>query len=708
NSDVAVGFPIAGRRDPALDDVVGFFVNTLVLRVDLGGDPTTAELLAQVRARSLAAYEHQDVPFEVLVERLNPTRSLAHHPLVQVMLAWQNDEPTDLSLGDLHVTPLPVDTRTARTDVAFSLAERWSADGQPAGIGGAVEFRTDVFDTATIEALIERLRRVLTAMTADPARRLSSIDILGADEHARLDAIGNCAALRRPHATASIRASIPAIFAAQVARRPQAVALTFEGRSMTYRELDESTNRLAYLLIERGARPGRCVAVLLGRSAPAVAAIMAVLKTGAAYLPIDPAMPHTRVAFMLTDAAPIAALTTADLRDRLDGFDGAVIDVDDPAVHTRSATALPAPAHDNVAYVIYTSGTTGTPKGVAVTHYNVTQLLAALHDRLASATDVWSQCHSLAFDFSVWEVFGALLGGGTLLVVPDQVVRSPEDLHALLIAENVGVLSQTPSAFSALQSVDGAQSGPRLSVHTLVFGGEALSPQRLAKWLDNHPHRPRVINMYGITETTVHASYREIADSDLVTNVSPIGMPLAHLGFFVLDAWLRPVPTGVTGELYITGSGVAAGYVGRAGLTASRFLACPFGAPGARMYRTGDLVRWNHDGQLEYLGRADEQVKIRGYRIELGEIQSAIAELDGVEQAAIVAREDRPGDRRLVGYFTGTADPVEVRAQLAERLPAYMVPAIMLAVDAIPLTPNGKLDTRALPAPDYSRWSQGA
>jgi non-ribosomal peptide synthetase component F len=348
SSDVAVGFPIAGRRDPALDDVVGFFVNTLVLRVDLGGDPTMAELLARVRQRSLAAYEHQDVPFEVLVERLNPTRSLAHHPLVQVMLAWQNTDSADLSLGDVRVTPLPVDTRTARADLAWSLGERWSADGRPAGIGGAVEFRTDVFDTATIQTLTERLQRVLAAMTADPARRLSSIDVLGADEHARLDAIGNRAALTRPP---TATASIPALFTAQVARSPHAVAVTATDRSMTYRELEESANRLAHLLIDRGAAPGRCVAVLMERSARAVTAILAVLKAGAAYVPIDPAVPDNRVAFMLTDAAPIAAVTTTNLRDRLDGFTGAVVDEEEPAEHTRPPGAPPAPAHQNIAKV---------------------------------------------------------------------------------------------------------------------------------------------------------------------------------------------------------------------------------------------------------------------------------------------------------------------------------------------------------------------
>ena len=316
--EVAVGFPIAGRRDPALDELVGFFVNTLVLRVDLAGDPTVAELLAQVRGRSLAAYEHQDVPFEVLVERLNPTRSLAHHPLVQVVLAWQNfagqdnDLSAGLALGDLRVTPLPVDTRTARMDLTFSLAERWTRAGQPAGIGGAVEFRTDVFDADSIEALIEWLRRVVVAMTADPTRRLSSIDVLDEAEHARLDGWGNRAVLTQPASTA---VSIPVLFAAQVACAPAAVALVCGERSWTYRELEEAANRLAHLLAGQGVGPGQCVALLLSRSAEAIVAILAVLKTGAAYLPIDPGLPAARMEFMLADAAPIAAITTTGLRD---------------------------------------------------------------------------------------------------------------------------------------------------------------------------------------------------------------------------------------------------------------------------------------------------------------------------------------------------------------------------------------------------------
>ena len=705
SADVAVGFPIAGRRDPALDTLVGFFVNTLVLRVDLAGDPTVAEVLAQVRQRSLAAYDHQDMPFEVLVERLNPTRSLNHHPLVQVMLAWQNfagDPATGLALGDTKVSPVPTETRTARVDLTFSLAERWTEAGAPAGIGGAVEFRTDVFDAESIRTLIDRLQRLLEAMTADPGRRLSSMDLLVPGEHARLDKIGNRAVLTRP-ATSS--GSIPELFAAQAARTPGQVALTFEGRSLTYRELDAASNRLAHLLVARGAGPGECVALLLPRSAQAIVAMLAVLKTAAAYVAIDPAHPAARVEFMVADAAPVVAITTAGLADRLDSRQLAVIDVSDRRIHFQPNSALPAPAPEDIAYLIYTSGTTGVPKGVAVAHRNVIRLLESLNADQELTGQVWTQYHSLAFDYSVWEIWGALLHGGRLVVVPDSVVRSPDELHALLIAEQVSVLSQTPSAFYALQTADtrAAELGNRLKLQTVVFGGEALEPGRLGVWLDRHPVLPRLVNMYGITETTVHASFREIGAADVDRSVSPIGLPLAHLGFLVLDKWLRPVPVGVVGELYVAGSGLAYGYVGRAGLSASRFVACPFagdGASGSRMYRTGDLVRWA-DEELQYLGRADDQVKIRGYRIELGEVQTALSGLAGVEQAVVLAREDRPGDKRLVGYVTGAADPAQIRAELAERLPAYMVPAAVVVLDELPLTVNGKLDIRALPAPEY-------
>jgi amino acid adenylation domain-containing protein/non-ribosomal peptide synthase protein (TIGR01720 family) len=705
SSDVAVGFPIAGRRDPALDELVGCFINTLVLRVDVTGDPTTADMLAQVRRRSLGAYQHQDVPFEVLVERLNPARSLNHHPLVQVMLAWQNfaaDPAAGSAFGDLQVTPLPADTDTARMDLTFSLGERWTDAGEPAGIGGVVEFRSDVFDAVSIQTLIDRLGRVLVAMTADPLRRLSSIDVLDEAEHARLEGWSNRAALTQPASSAPV--AIPVAFAAQVARSPEAAALIFQGRSLTYRELDESSNRLAHLLIEHGVGPGERVALLLSRSAEAIVAILAVLKAGAAYVPIDPAHPDARIEFLLGDAAPIAAITSSELCARLDGHALLVIDIDDPSIESYPDTALPAPTPEDIAYLIYTSGTTGVPKGVAITHHNVIQLLASLEAGMELVGQVWSQWHSLAFDVSVCEIWGALLYGGRLVVVPESVARSPQDFHALLVAEQVSVLSQTPSAFYALQAADSLapELGAQLRLRAVLFAGEALEPQRLRTWLDHHPGSPRLLNLYGTTETTVHASLRQIVVGDVDSVASPVGVPLAGLGFFVLDRWLHPVPAGVAGELYVAGAGVGLGYVGRAGLSASRFVACPFGGVGARMYRTGDVVCWGADGQLRYVGRADEQVKIRGYRIELGEVQAALAGLEGVQQAAVIAREDRPGDKRLVGYVVGAVDPVEIRAGLGERLPGYMVPAAVVVIDALPLTANGKLDKRALPAPEYA------
>ena len=698
-TEVAVGFPIAGRRDPALDELVGFFVNTLVLRVDLGGDPTIAELLAQVRARSLAAYEHQDVPFEVLVERLAPTRSLSHHPLVQVVLAWQNlpgqhsAAAAGSALGDLQVSAVPVDTHTARMDLTFLLSEQFTEAGEAAGISGTVEFRTDVFDAASIETLIERLRRVLVAMTADPTRRLSSIDLLDEAENARLDEVGNRAVLTRP---APAAVSIPALFSAQVAKTPAAVAVSCGDRSLTYRELEQAANRLAHLLAGHGVGAGDVVALLLERSAQAIVAILAVLKTGAAYLPVDPASPEARVGFLLIDAAPIAAITSADLRSRLNGCDLPVIDIDDPAIDAQPSAGLPAPAPDDIAYLIYTSGTTGVPKGVAITHHNITQLMASLEARLALGPgQVWSQWHSYAFDGSVHEIWGALLDGGRLVVVPESVARSPEDLHDLLVAEHVSVLIQTPSAVGVL-SPEGLEST------ALVVGGEACPAEVVDRWA---PGR-LMINAYGPTETTVDVAISApLTAGSAGSGVVPIGSPVSGAALFVLDGWLRAVPAGVVGELYVAGAGVGVGYWRRGGLTASRFVACPFGgagAPGIRMYRTGDLVRWRRDGQLEYLGRADEQVKIRGYRIELGEVRAVLAGLAGVAGAVVVAREDRPSDKRLVGYVTGSADPGELRAALAERLPAYMVPAAIVVIDALPLTVNGKLDTRALPAPEYT------
>ncbi len=692
--DVAFGTAVSGRPVEVIgaDSMVGLLINTVPVRATLTAATTTAELLEQLQLAHTRTLEHEHLALPEI------HRVTGHDQLFDTLFVYENYPVDTAALAGEHELAITGFSTREHNHYPLTVA---AIPGQQLGL--RVEYDTELFDAAAIEVLIARLQRVVAAMIAAPTRPLSGIDVLAAGERARLDEVGNRAVVSAPAADRAAAVSIPEVLAAQVAHAPEAVAVRDGQRVVSYRELDEAANRLAQLLAGHGVGPGQRVAVLVPRSAEAIIAMLAVLKTGAAYVPIDPAHPDARIGFVLADAAPVAVITTAGLAERLAGHD-LIVDVEDPAIEGYPATALPVPAAEEIAYLIYTSGTTGTPKGVAVAHANVTGLLDTLHTEVPAA-GVWSQCHSLAFDFSVWEIFGALLSGGRVVVVPDAVVRSAEELHALLVDEHVSVLSQTPSAFYALQAADASsQRADQLALQTVVFGGEALEPQRLSHWLDQHRELPRLLNMYGITETTVHASLRPITASDLTEAISPIGVPLAHLGFFVLDGWLRPVPTGVIGELYVAGAGLAYGYVGRSGLSSSRFVACPFAGPGvagARMYRTGDLVSWGADGQLRYVGRADEQVKIRGYRIELGEIQAALNAVDGVEQAVVIAREDRPGDKRLVGYITGTADPAEVRAQLGERLPAYMVPVAVVVLAGLPLTVNGKLDKRALPAPEY-------
>ncbi|WP_009953548.1 non-ribosomal peptide synthetase, partial [Mycobacterium intracellulare] len=675
--DVAFGTTVSGRPAdvPGADAMVGLMINTVPVRARIAAATTAADLLAQLQGAHTETLDHQHLALSEI------HRITGQDKLFDTLFAYEN-YPLDTSA-------MAVDHELGITDVNmfernhYPLTMQAALSGEELGL--RVEYDAAVFDAHTIGALGERFERVLVAMTADPARPLSSVDLLDGSEHARLDEVGNRAVLARAPLEFP---SIPALFDAHVAGTPDAVAVSWGDLSMTYRELDDAANRLAHLLTGHGAGPGQAVALLFSRSPQAIVAILAVLKTGAAYLPIDPAAPATRIRFMLEDSAPVAAVTTTGLRSRLDGCDVTVIDIEDAPTDTAAGTPLPAPPPDGIAYIIYTSGTTGVPKGVAITHRNVTQLLEPLDAGLPRA-GVWTQSHSYAFDVSVWEIFGALLRGGRLVVVPESVARSPRDFHDLLAAERVSVLTQTPSAVAML-SHEGLESV------SLVMAGEACPPEVVDRWA---PGRV-MVNAYGPTETTMCVAIS--APLTAGSGTPPIGSPVDGAALFVLDGWLRPVAAGVVGELYVAGDGVAAGYVGRPGLTASRFVACPFGAPGSRMYRTGDLVCWTTDGQLQYLGRADEQVKIRGYRIELGEVQTALAALEDVDQAVVIAREDRPGGKRLVGYITGTADPGEARTALAQRLPGYMVPAAVVGLDALPLTPNGKLDTRALPAVQYT------
>ncbi|HTX94476.1 MAG TPA: amino acid adenylation domain-containing protein, partial [Mycobacterium sp.] len=672
--ELALDFPVSRRVRPEARTVPGMISGVVPLVFKAWPGSAVAEFCEHVDTRMREALRHQRFPVHLLETRASFRNSRRASNRVVV-----NFIPTT-HMGNFAGAPASATlTHSGLVDqfglVFFKDGDQLFLSRQGAG---HLLSNCDAFDLAV------RLEQVVAAMTADPTRPLSSIDVLDEAGQARLDGWGNRGAITQPVYAPT---SVPEMFAAQAARIPESVAIVFGALSLTYRELDECANRLAHLLSGQGVCRGACVAVLLERSAQAVVAMLAVLKTGAAYLAIDPALPDARIRFLLDDAAPMAAITTGGLRGRLHERDLRVIDVDDRAVDTQPSSALPAPAGDDIAYLMYTSGTTGTPKGVAISHHNVIHLAESSPTHLPPA-QVWTHCHSYAFDFSVWEIWAALLGGGRLVVVPESVVRSPDDFHALLVTEQVNVLTQTPSAVTAL-SPQGLESV------ALLLGGEACPVEVVDQWA---PARV-VINAYGPTEATVYASLS--APLSVGIDVVPIGAPVSTAALFVLDGWLRRVPVGVVGELYVAGRGVGVGYVGRAGLTGSRFVACPFGAPGARMYRTGDLVRWRADGQLEFVGRADDQVKIRGYRIELGEVRAALAAVAGVQQAVVIAREDRPGEPRLVGYVTGAAEPAAVRAALAEQLPAYMVPSAVVTLTELPLTVNRKLDKRALPAPEY-------
>ncbi|MFD7868500.1 amino acid adenylation domain-containing protein, partial [Streptomyces sp. NPDC059783] len=700
--DIPVGTPVAGRTDEALDDLVGFFVNTLVLRADLSGDPSFSDLLGRVRAGALAAYAHQDVPFEHLVEALNPSRTLAHHPLFQTMLTLQNAPLGAFDLPGLTVAADLVPTGTAKCDLTFVLAERTD------GLTGVLEYSTDLFDAPAAAAIVERWLRLLRAVVAEPGRRVAQVDLLSDDEIHALFPAPEAPARRLPDV------SLTTLFERRVRENPAAIAVTDGAERLTYGELNARANRLAHALTARGTGPEDLVALALPRSADLVVAVLAVLKAGAAYVPVDPGYPAARIAYLLADTRPSLLVTTAATGElpEADGVDRLLLDTAGPDTYPATDPELRVdPGH--AAYVIHTSGSTGDPKGVVVPHRNVLRLFDTTEDLFGfTADDVWTLFHSYAFDFSVWELWGALLYGGRLVVVDHATSREPGRFLELLAREGVTVLNQTPSAFYPLMRADeeDPETGSRLALRTVVFGGEALEHARLASWYERHAENaPRLVNMYGITETTVHVTHAALDRAP--APAGRIGTGLPDLRTYVLDGGLRPVPPGVPGELYVAGAGLARGYLDRPGLTAGRFVADPFGAPGDRMYRSGDVVRRAEDGGLYYVGRADQQVKVRGFRIELGEIEAALLDHPDLAQAAVVARRDRADDTRLVAYLVpapGTAPrPAALRAALRERLPEHMVPAAFVTLEALPLTGNGKLDRRALPEPDLAPAGTG-
>ncbi|HSU14717.1 non-ribosomal peptide synthase/polyketide synthase [Longimicrobium sp.] len=779
-TDLVVGTPVAGRTHRDTEGLIGFFSNILPLRADLSGGPAFRALVGQVRDFAMGAFAHQEASFEKIVEELVPDRVLNHAPLVQVLFQLLNTPEKKSELGDLEIDYIEVETRAARVDMTTGLVEM--EDGS---LRGAIEYATDLFDPDTVERLAARFVALLRAAAATPDASVAALPLLSAEERGEVLALGAAAA------SFPVAETLHGRFAARAAEAPDAPALTFEGATISYAELDARANRLANHLRATGVGPESLVGLCVERSLETVIGILAILKAGGGYLPLDPAYPADRLAYMLDDSGAEIVVTTAELAERIPAEGRRLVRLDADAGVIASASPESPEVElsaDALAYVIYTSGSTGRPKGVQVTHGNALRLFDATDGWFRfGAGDVWTLFHSYAFDFSVWEIWGALLYGGRVVVVPFYVSRSPEAFLRLLADERVTVLSQTPGAFRQLIRADEEAGTPELALREVVFGGEALDPATLRGWVERRGiDTPRLVNMYGITETTVHVTFRVVTEDDVRTGgVSPIGVQIPDLSVHVLDPRGEPVPLGVPGEMHVGGAGVARGYLGRPSLTAQRFIPDPFsGIPGARLYRSGDRARWTEVGEyesarvrewngtgapalerptlaqpdagradsvpppgsfgggtgeerarerarggaeshrdssrdeatfalthsrtsvrrtfaLQYLGRIDDQVKIRGFRIELGEIESVLRAHPAVREAVVLARGE--GDeKRLVAWTVAEGDApsaAELREHALERLPEYMVPSAFVALDALPLTRNGKVDRRALPDP---------
>ncbi|MFD8541683.1 amino acid adenylation domain-containing protein [Streptomyces rubrogriseus] len=677
--DIPIGTPIAGRTDDATDHLIGFFVNTLVLRTDTSGNPTFRQLLTRVRDTDLAAYTHQDLPFERLVEALNPTRSLTHHPLFQTMLTLHNTQGTKTDrFAGLAAEVVASESVSARFDLSFALAEHFGADHSCEGMSGGVTYSTALFDRATVRDLADRLVRLLAAAVAHPGRPVGQLEIMDAAERRLVLQEWNDTAAEPP------AASVTGLFERQARRSPEATAVEFGEVRLSYAELNARANRLARHLVARGAAPGRFVAVALPRSAELVVTLLAVLKSGAAYLPIDPHYPAERVEYMLADAGPALTVTEPVAEDALSGYGDADLGADE----------LRGPVHGaHPAYTIYTSGSTGRPKGVVVPRGALDNFLADMGRRFTpGAGDRLLAVTTVGFDIAGLEIFLPLLHGAVLVLADEETARDPHALLHRVSASGITMVQATPSLWQGVVAV----AGDELAGVRVLVGGEAL-PSELARALTDRARG--VTNLYGPTEATIWATAADVAESGPV-----IGRPLANTSAYVLDSALRPVPVGVPGELYLAGEQLAQGYHLRPSLTSERFTADPYGPAGTRMYRTGDLVCRRRDGALRYLSRVDQQVKLRGFRIELGEIEAELSRHPAVAESAVTVREDRPGDRRLVGYVVPKG-PVpsarELRERLRGRLPEFMVPTAFVVLDALPLTPNRKLDRKALPAPEY-------
>ncbi|WP_146050780.1 non-ribosomal peptide synthetase, partial [Pseudomonas syringae] len=703
--DVVIGTPVANRPRSELESLIGFFVNTLALRIRPEGGLSVAALLEQVKAVMLAAHAHQDLPFEQVVEALQPPRSLGHSPIFQVMLALNNTPGGgEFSLPELSLEPLQAPHTTAQFDLSLALVE---ADG---GLIGSLEYASDLFERATIERMAGHLQVLLEGMVADDQQAVAELPLLSCEQRRQVLESFNDTAAAYP-----ADKLLHQLFEEQAAQQPDALAVVDETASLTYSELNARANRLAHYLIGLGIQPDDRVAICAQRSLEMVVGLLGILKAGGAYVPLDPGYPSERLHYMLEDSAPVAVLVQAALQECLPAVNVPQVVLD--SVDLSSGTGgLPCgnPDLDALgltsrmpAYVMYTSGSSGVPKGVLIEHRSVLRLVINNPYARITTEDCVAHGANTAFDASTWEIWSALLNGAKLLVVSQATLLNAARLNHVLIEGGVTALWLTAGLFNEYVDVLAAAFS---RLRYLLVGGDVLDPVSVAKVL-SRAHRPRhLINGYGPTETTTFASTYEIhALSDNSRSI-PIGRPIGNTRIYLLDAHGQPVPIGVSGEIHIGGAGVARGYLNLPELTAERFLDDPFSAePAARMYKSGDLGRWLADGNIEYLGRNDDQVKLRGFRIELGEIESRLSECPGVREAVVLVREHRPGDKRLVAYLTAQEGvellAAQLREQLSQGLAEYMIPSAFVTLARFPLTPNGKLDRRALPAPEDDAYA---
>ena len=687
--DIIVGSPISGRHRGEVGNIIGMFINTLALRNHPEKDMHFRDFLGTVRENTLNAYKNQDYQFDTLVDKLNIRRDMSRNPLFDTMFALQNINIQELQVSGLSITPIDINEGTCKFDLYLEAIE----------IGGKLyfefEYCTELFTEETINRMASNLINTIKEITRNPGIKISEIEIISEKEKMRLLYEFNNTCADYPQDNTIIK-----LFEKQVEKSPDSVALKYMDKSVTYRELNRKSNILANLLRQKGGVKDKIIALAVERSIEMIIGILGILKAGAAYLPIDPLYPQERKIYMLEDSKTSILLTLGDM-EAIGGFVGDTIKLDDERLYEGEGDNL---LHINsprdLAYIIYTSGTTGKPKGVMIEHRNVVRLL--FNNKMQfdfNEKDVWTLFHSYSFDFSVWEIFGALLYGGKLVIVPWMTARNPKEYLKLLKEEGVTVLNQTPTAFYRLADEESKDAGSKLSLRYVIFGGEALKPVMLKEWRRKYPAM-KLVNMYGITETTVHVTYKEITETEIESDVSNIGKPIPTLVTYILDKNMMLVPMGAAGELCVGGEGVGRGYLNRPELTSEKFVENPY-KPEERLYRSGDFVRLLPNGEMEYLGRIDQQVKIRGHRIELGEVENRLMGLEDIKEAVAVVKENESGDRYISAYYVSEKEHCvkELREYLSRELPEYMIPAYFVRLDKIPLTSNGKIDRKALPEP---------